>query len=387
MKLVPVPHRLNLPTTQIGPHYTISRDNTGDLEERARGLISEQLQDYAGYPEMQATILEEAIGDIRFSDEVDAAAARISSFVVRTALYDYAGLTIKDETEQPTRAYKIRGAANFILKNVEFNGRKRIVTASAGNHGQAFALVAATLGLKATIVVPRGTPKTKIDGIKAQGGEVFVYGADYAESSAKALELNKHYDALYVPAFNHPDIMAGQGTAAKELLEQAPDTLRLIVPTGGGGLLAGCARYLAVRAPQIAVFGAGIAGGSAVETAYKYGASTDTQPNKFADGIAVRHLGSLTWPEIKRHARGVLIANELSVRQTIGELSLRGRIVEGAGAVGIAAALLDKSSPLAGTAVLATGGNIDSDVLQQCQQLVQKPQSERLTKAAEFSTI
>ena len=386
MNPVPVPHRLHMPTSEIGSPYNFTAQKAHDHLERAHDLAAEQLQAYAGYPEFQAEILAEAVSDVRFSDEVDAATVRIGSFVTRSNLYEYSGLTIKDETEQLTKAYKIRGAANFILKNVERADYTKVVTGSAGNHGQAVALVASSLGLTAIVVVPRGAPKTKIDAIKAHGGEVFVFGADYTESTVKALELNELYGGIYVPAFNHFDTMAGQGTVAKEFLDQKPDMTNLIVPTGGGGLLAACAKYCAVNAPQIKVFGAGVRDGSSVETAFKHGNHKQTTPNKFADGIAVRQLGSLTWPEVKRHARGALTADELSVRQTIGELSLRGHDLEGAGAVGIAAALAHRQSLSGPTAVIATGGNIDPSELAKCVAVV-KPETEPLTKTVQFSIM
>ncbi len=294
---------------------------------------------------------------------------------------------LKREDMQAVHSFKIRGAYNKIVNMPEADRRKGIITASAGNHGQAVALAAAKLGIEAMVVVPEGTPHTKTDGIKAQGGRVIVYGNDYAAASQKALEINDRQHGLFVPAFNHRDIMAGQATIGLELAEQFPEMTDLVVPTGGGGLVAGIAKYLRVTAPHIRIHAAGVSGGSAAETAFNYGNDGHTQANRFADGIAVAQLGSLTWPEIKRCVADVLTAEETQVRRLIGTLSLQGHTLEGAGAVALAAATAHREQLGQYPAVVATGGNIDADVLRQCQDLVTPHPRSELTAQPEFSTI
>ncbi|MDL2342170.1 MAG: pyridoxal-phosphate dependent enzyme [Patescibacteria group bacterium] len=384
---VHVPHRLALPTTQLGHHYAIAPVTPDDVTERAFNLAYDQYQSYAGSPDVQAQVLAEAVDDINFYDEVQQAVARIAGTALITPTFWHEGLLVKDETAQPTKAYKIRGATNFILKHVVQAHEAGVITASAGNHGQAVALAAAKIGIEAMVVVPEGTPETKKAGITAQGGRVVVYGQDYAAASHKALEINARQQGLYVPAFNHRDIMAGQATVAHELVQQAGDIQNLVVPTGGGGLLAGVAKYLAVAAPQLQVYGAGITGQSAVETAFLRGNSCQTNPNKFADGVAVAALGDQTWPDIKRHAKGALTVNEALVRRIIGALTNQGHILEGAGAVGLAAATANRQQLVGLTAVIATGGNIDPDVLLACREAAGCAPPQRLTRRLEFSTI
>ena len=384
---VHVPHRLRLPTTQVGHPYDISPASNSDKTERAFDLAYSEYQSYVGSPALQSQILAEALDDITFVDEVDQAARRIADTALVTPLYEYEGFVVKDETVQPTKAYKIRGATNFILKHHLRAKEAGVVTASAGNHGQAVALAAAKIGVEAIIVVPHGTPAIKRAGIVAYGGRVLVYGADYNEASKKAEEINHRQQGLYVPAYNHRDIMAGQATLAREILAQVPNVLNVVVPTGGGGILAGIARYLAVEAPQVKVYGAGVAGGSALETAYTSGNRGWTKANKFADGIAVARLGDKTWTEIKRHAEGVLIVKEAELRATIGRLSFYDHTVEAAGAVGLAAAMTNRDRLAGLTVVVATGGNIDPGVLAECRQRVGLSAQYQLTNRREFSTI
>lgn len=387
MHSVHVPHRNSWPTLQIASPYDIVTNKSDHVLQRAESLAYSAMQDNSGYPELQADIMSQAVADIHFADEVDIAALRIANLAQNTDVYNYCGLIVKDETTQPTKAYKVRGAANFILKYADQAQSAGVVTASAGNHGQAVALAASFIGVEAVVVVPRGTPQIKMDGILAQGGNIVEFGANYAEASSKALEINGRQRGLFVPAFNHRDIMIGQATVARELLAQTTDLANVVVPTGGGGLLAGMARYLAVHAPWLRVYGAGVADGSAAETAFRSGNSGHTVANSFADGIAVDRLGDQTWPEIKRLVERVLTVNESSLRQQIGALSLSGHVLEAAGAVGIAAALSNANNLDGQTAVVATGGNIDAVALLACQQLVFPKATERLTKTKEFSTI
>lgn len=370
--LVHVPHRGEMPKTllhrskptelevlQSNPHY-----------DQAIELKADQLEVYPEYPQIQYDIIRSAYDDFNFVDEVDEAAARIADVVVKTGNYEYQGMTIKDETEQLTRAYKIRGATNFILKHEAEAFTYGVVTASAGNHGQGVALAAAKIGVPSLVVVPHGTPQVKIDGIHAHGGRVIKYGNDYRAAASKALELSQADNGLYVPAYNHRDIMAGQATIGKELYQDFQGKLSdVLVPTGGGGLLAGLAKYLSVKMPDTRVWGCGVRNFSAVESAYTSGNTATTPTNSFADGIAVAQLGSVTWPEIWEHARGSLTVSELSLRRSVGALSLSDYTVEGAGAAGVAAAI--QHGQILGNHVLAvvTGGNIDSEVLNECRAL------------------
>lgn len=386
-KLTPVPHRNSLPTTQIGHRYDISADRSQDAYERAMDLAYDEFQAYSGHRAVQDQILSDAIDDVNFSDEVEAASRRISSTALITGLYNYSSLIVKDETEQSIKAYKIRGATNFIHIHKQQAQQAGVTTASAGNHGQAVALAAHKIGVEAVIVLPEGTPEVKKQAILAYGGRIIVHGHDYDSANQKALEINDRQHGLYVPAFDHRDIMAGQATVALELLRQAPGITDLVVPTGGGGLIAGIAKYLHVAAPHIRVHAAGVTSESAVETAFLEGNNSYTRANRFADGIAVGKVGTLTWPEIRRHVSQVFTVEETDVRRTVGVLSLQGHMLEGAGAIGIAAAIAHRSKLGQRPAVIATGGNIDPAVLLACQKLVANESTDQLTESRKFSTI
>lgn len=370
-KPVHVPHRSSLPEAFFGRRPPAADQLLEDSPyyEAAYDLAYDECQGYAGHPDVQRDVLETAIDDLSFTDEVNIAARRIADIVVVSGLYDFNGAIVKDETQQLTNAYKIRGATNFIFKHIGAACESGVITASAGNHGQGVALVAAKLGVRAVIVVPEGTPNTKKNGITAEGGEVVEYGKDYAAASRRAHELNSEQHGLYVPAYDHRDIMAGQATVARELMTQVPHMTDVIVPTGGGGLLAGTAKYLAIANPSVRVWAAGVAGYSAAATAFRKGNGGSTPTSQFADGIAVSRLGDETWPEIKRHAEGALEVSEHSLRRMVGRLSFAGHIVEGAGAAGITAAEEHRQRLGHWPVAIATGGNIDPAALSDCQLL------------------
>lgn len=370
-KLVPVPHAKSRPTSEFTNHYDfkqIDPEYVDDVEE-AHHLVRQAYQDYAGYPDMQKLLVDEALNDIAFRREVSEAATRIHGLAVFTGIYSYEGLLVKDETQQLTKAYKLRGATNFIFKHAEIAHESGVITASAGNHGQAVALAASKIGVEAVVVVPEGTPTTKKDGIESHGGRVIVFGDSYAAADSRAREINLSRKGLYAPAFDNRDIMAGQGTMALELIRQTPDMTDLIVPTGGGGALAAIAKYLRTVAPGVRVWGSGVSGSSAVENALRSGNVENIPTSRFADGIAVSKLGSLTWPEIRRSVARALTIDELTLRRQVGHLSLAGHVVEGAGAVGIGAALANRNLLGAVPVTIATGGNIDGAVLRSCQLL------------------
>lgn len=380
-KLVPVPHAAARPTSEFTNRYDlkpIKSEYVDDLEE-AHDIVSQCYQDYAGYPDIQKSYLEEALDDIAFRREVKEASERINGLAVTTGLYLYEGIQVKDETQQLTRAYKLRGATNFIFKYADLACGSGVITASAGNHGQAVALAASKLGVEAVVVVPEGTPNVKIEGIESQGGRVIVHGDSYAGADDKAREINQTRNGLYVPAYNSRDIMAGQGTMGLELLGQVPDITDLIVPTGGGGALAALAKYFRTVAPEVRIWGSGVTDSSAVENAFKSGNVGMVPNSRFADGIAVSKLGSLTWPEIKRSVAGVLTVDELTLKRTVGRLCMKGKIVEGAGAVGLSATLKNRESLGTTPVTIATGGNIDGAVLRDCQRLAMGGRSVRLT--------
>ena len=368
---VHVPHRGALPTTLFTRHDQSQRspNEASPYYGAALRHCDQAHDDYAGYPDLQSALVSQAIDDLSFVDEVTQAADRIKDVVIRSPLFLFEGMPVKDETQQLTRAYKLRGALNFINSFAELAREAGVVTASAGNHGQAVALAASKLGVRAMVVVPEYTPRVKRDGIVSHGGEVIVYGNSYAAAAGYALQLTENRKGLYVPAYDHRTIMAGQATVGEEVLQQVPNVTDVLVATGGGGLLAGLAKYYGVRAPNVQLWGCGVEGASAVATALVSGNTGRTVTNRFADGIAVEKLGDVTWPEIQRNVAGALTSPETELRATVGRLSLAGHEVEGAGAAGIAAAQLHSRRLGARPVAIATGGNIDPDVLAACRAL------------------
>lgn len=386
---VHVPHRGPLPQTQFarGAGFNIAACYSSSSLDRAYDIASEEYQAYAGFPDVQASVLAAALDDVEFASEVATAAARIGDVVKRTHLFTYQGIRVKNETEQPTRAYKVRGATNFILKHADQAESAGVITASAGNHGQAVALAATKIGIEAMVVVPEGTPEVKRVGIEAQGGRVIVFGRDYAAASQKALEINERQHGLYVPAFDHRDIMAGQATLAAELVEQVPDMTDLFVPVGGGGLLAGIAKYLRGTASSVHLTGSGVSGLSAFENAKANGNIGLSASSQFAEGIAVAQLGALTWSEIKRSEVAVASVDEQGLKRFVGQLGLAGYVLEGAGAVSLYAALQSEHLLTGQTVAIASGGNIDPNVLAACQAQAALPVQAKLTDQPAFSTI
>lgn len=366
--LVHVPHRNQLPNRMFERSgEPIAGSYARDDLDLALQAVYEEYRSYAGFPDLQRQMVANKISDIKFANEVEKAADRISGVVVESPLYDYCGITVKDETVQLTNAYKIRGAANYIFKHETIARERGVITASMGNHGQGVALAASKLGLRAVVVVPENSPRVKKEGIEQYGGEVVEKGKNYRESANHAISIATEGNGLYVPAYDHPDIMAGQGTIALEAIGQMPDMENMVVPQGGGGLLAGILKVISARAPHVRVYGAGVSGHCALSASLAADKRVTVEPPRFAEGIAVGQLGEFTWPEIRDRVANSLTISETYIRQTVGKLALSGRAVEGAGAVSIAAAISYFGHLGPRTLALASGGNIDPEVLAECR--------------------
>ena len=277
-----------------------------------------------------------------------------------------ANVYVKREDLHPVRSYKLRGAYNFIAQLSRAERERGVVTASAGNHAQGVAYACATLGLKGRIYVPGTTPRQKRDRIRGLGGdavELIVAGDTYDDSARLAHEDSESTGAVEVHAFDHRDTIAGQGTLAVEVVEQlghAPDLL--VVPVGGGGMLAGCVTWLAARHPQVEVVGAEPSGARCMAAAVEAGepvrlANIDT----FCDGAAVRRAGAITYPIIAAHDVKLVDVDEGRVCTEMLDLyQVDGIIAEPAGALA-SAALLDRLTPAPGSdvVVVLSGGNND----------------------------
>ena len=209
---------------------------------------------------------------------------------------------LKREDLQPTFSFKVRGAYTRLSRLSPAQRERGVITASAGNHAQGVALAAARLGLQATIVMPTTTPELKIAGVRSRGGEVVLHGESFPHALAHALHLADSQGATFVPPFDDPDVIAGQGTVAMEILRQQPGALDAIfVPVGGGGLLAGIAAYVKYLRPAVRVIGVEPQDSNCLQAALAAGQRVILpQVGTFADGVAVAQVGAHCF-ELCRH--------------------------------------------------------------------------------------
>jgi threonine dehydratase/serine racemase len=303
------------------------------------------------------------------------AAVRIAGAVHRTpvmtseTLDRLAGRSVffKCENLQKTGAFKFRGATNAIRNLDPALASRGVVTHSSGNHAQALALAARTRGIPAYIVMPRTAPAVKKAAVEGYGGIVTLCEPTLAAREETAAELVKKTGATLIPPFDHPDVIAGQGTAALELLEDVPDLDAIITPVGGGGLLSGCCIAALGIKPGIRVFGAEPLG---ADDAARSKAGNkwvpQTGPNTIADGL-LTSLGEMTWPIVRDLVEGIITVSEDQIRTAMRFVWERMKlIVEPSGAVAVAAVLSDEFKGLSGikkVGIIPSGGNVSLDKL------------------------
>jgi threonine dehydratase len=303
--------------------------------------------------------------------DVQAAAERIAGRVLRTPTIPSDALSratgaevfLKLENLQATGAFKERGAANRLSLLTAAERDRGVITMSAGNHAQAVARHANLLGIAATIVMPRFTPATKVTRTAAWGAQVVLHGETLSDASAHAHALAAADGLVFVHPYDDAAVMAGQGTLALELLADVPTLDALIIPTGGGGMLAGCAVVARALRPQMKVYGVEVAAYSAFAQILR-GAEVNVGGPTIAEGIAVREIGQTPLEIIRTHVTEVLVVEERLVEEAIALLAEGAKLVaEGAGAAGVAA-LLAFGERFAGqrVGVAVCGGNIDSRI-------------------------
>jgi threonine dehydratase len=307
--------------------------------------------------------------------DVERAQARIHGRVRRTPLSESAALSrlsgaqvqLKLENLQFTGSFKERGAASRLLTLTDAERRQGVVTASAGNHAQAVALHASRWGVLATVVMPEGTPLVKVQATESHGARVIIHGSGYDAAAERAAELARETGAIYVHPFDDLEVMAGQGTIALELLEQLPAFDAVIVPVGGGGLIAGIATVLRDKLPHVRIIGVESRTFPGMRAALEAGGATSRPPldlpggKTIADGIAVRRVGQLAQQVVRALVDEIVLVDEEEIAEAILLLLERERLVaEGAGAVGLAA-LLHRDLGLGGqrVVIVISGGNID----------------------------
>jgi threonine dehydratase len=272
----------------------------------------------------------------------------------------------KCENFQRGGAFKMRGAANFLLSLTEAERRRGVVTYSSGNHGQAVAIAAELLGTAATIVMPSDAPKSKVEATRSHGARIVIYDRQKENREEIGKRIAGETGAAIVPPFDHPWTIAGQGTAALELLEDVPDLDAILVCLGGGGLLSGSAIAAKASKPGVQVFGVEPEIANDWELSLRTGSRVEiAPPNTIADGLRSQQPGKITFPIVQKLVDGVLLVSEEEIKAALRFVLTRMKIlIEPSGAVAAAAALhRNVPAGLKRLGILITGGNIDLDLL------------------------
>lgn len=299
---------------------------------------------------------------------------RIANVAYRTPLYFSPRLTaladaqvyLKLESYQPIRVFKIRGAANKILKLDPDERRRGLIAASSGNHGLAVSYLAKLTGTRATIVVPTSVVEEKARAIEEYGATVVRHGLFHDERFSKALEIQKTSGAILIPPFDDADIIAGQGTIGLEICEDLPDVNHVIVPIGGGGLISGIAAAIKNLKPAVRVTGVEAEKAPKMFQSLKNGKITRLSDTRtIADGLAVREPGLLTFELAKRYVDDIVLVSEEQIEKAVYTAMRECHIVIEPSAAAAVAALLDKSRPKPGEkiAVVISGGNVSMKML------------------------
>ena len=291
-------------------------------------------------------------------DDVRAAAAVIAPHVVRTPLLPFGPGWIKPENLQPIGAFKLRGALNALAR-LE-NRSHGVVAYSSGNHAQAVAFAARLHGVPAAIVMPSNTPAVKIEATRALGAEVFIVGITERVERAEALVAER--GAALIPPFDHPDVIAGQGTIGLEILSDLPGLDAVVVPMSGGGLISGVATAIKALRPDVRVIGAEPALAADIAASLRAGSLVRWDPVDRAQTVAdaLRDEPSeLTWAHISKYVDDVITVTEDEILAAVADLARRARLVaEPSGAVAVAA-----QAKLGGGVAIVSGGNVDPELL------------------------
>lgn len=279
----------------------------------------------------------------------------------------HANIYLKKENLQNTGSFKIRGAFNKIASLSEGERQQGVIAASAGNHAQGVAFSGAHFGIKAVIVMPENTPLLKVSGCKALGAEVILHGNNYDEAYAYAKEYGEKNKLVFVHPFADDEVIAGQGSIALEMYEENKELDIIICPIGGGGLISGVASAYKQLNPKIKIIGVTAKGAPAMKNSFVQKSATHTRSVRtIADGIAVRDTNKLTLGYILESVDEIVEVEDEEIANAILFLLERQKlVVEGAGAVGVAAIMHEKIPEIGGknVGVLLSGGNIDVTML------------------------
>lgn len=298
----------------------------------------------------------------------------------------------KCENLQRTGSFKIRGACNKIAHLTDEEKACGVIASSAGNHAQGVALGAKNAGIKATICMPANAPISKVAATKSYGAEVVLHGTVYDDAYAKAVEIQAQTGATFLHPFDDKYVIAGQGTIGLEIYEQLDGNVdTVLVPIGGGGIIAGIATALKELNPNIKVIGVQTCNIPSMKKSYENGKITSAFNDiTIADGIAVKTPGSLTFDIISKLVDDVITVTEEEIAEAILFMMENQKLVsEGAGAVSTAALLSEKYKPLAGERVVCvvSGGNVDINTLYRIMSVALKRQGRRISIVAELPDV
>lgn len=278
-----------------------------------------------------------------------------------------AAVFFKCENLQRMGAFKFRGAYNAMSRLSAAQKARGVITYSSGNHAQAVALTAQLLGIKATIVMPDNAPATKRAATEGYGATVVEYEASTGDRKAIAQHIAAAHDYVMIPPFDHPHVIAGQGTAAKELVEQVGALDMLLVCCGGGGLLSGCAIAAKALSPNCKVIGIEPELGDDATRSFHSGTlQTVHNPATIADGARTSSLGQLTWPLVRHYVDDMQTVPDDALIETVRFMFFRMKlVVEPSGALAAAALLTGAVQPQGRVGVIISGGNIDAALMTQ----------------------
>jgi threonine dehydratase len=307
-----------------------------------------------------------SIATVRAARERLAGHVHTTPVMSATRLGDRVGvrLLLKCENFQKTGSFKARGALNYLSQLSPADRARGVVTFSAGNHAQSLAWASRTTGVHATVVMPKTASPLKVAASKDYGAEVVLAGENGMEALAKAQELERDRNLIFAHPFDNEQVMAGQGTVALELLEQAPNLDVVVVPVGGGGLIGGILVAIKEANPKIRVYGVEPAGAAAMRRSLDAGhAVTLDKVKTIADGLAAPMAGELTFEVVKRYADDVVVIDDDMIAAALRHLLTSAKLLAEPGGAAATAAVLERAVPLRDgerVAAIVSGGNVDA---------------------------
>ena len=342
-------------------------------------------------PGPAAILLRSIMGVFVSLQAIEEAADRIGGVARKTPLVPlvlegHGPVLAKCENLQSGGAFKIRGAHNFIAQLSDAERCQGVITYSSGNHGQAVALSAGVVRVKAVVVMPTNAPGIKVDGARALGAEVLFEGVTSASRKARAESVAAERGLRMVPPFDDPWIVSGQGTVGLEILRECPDISRVLVPVGGGGLLAGTATAIKLQRPDVEVIGVEPVGAAKMRDSLAAGRPvTLDHVASIADGLIPVRPGDLTFEHVRRFADDVVTVDDDVITNAVLRLFRRDKlVVEPSGAAAVAALISGTVKPVVGndrtTVVVLSGGNIGLDLLARLAGCADRPAGDTVVR-------